>query len=72
MIHDKLICVHCTTLHYTHKHTHTYTHTQCDNISCHRIKSHHYICIHRDNDDVEDLPAKRQRLQGRRTTNKKD
>ena len=27
---------------------------------------------HRDNDDVEDLPAKRQRLQGKRTTNKQD
>ena len=27
---------------------------------------------HRDNDDVEDLPAKRQRLQGKQTTNKKD
>ena len=26
---------------------------------------------HRDNDDVEDLPTKRQRLQGKWTTNKK-
>ena len=54
----------------THTHrAHSYT---CTLVITVFEYTHHYLCRDDDDDDVEDLPTKRQRLQGKRTINKKD